>query len=259
MQKLNRDDVALHFKDEGSGTAPPLLFVHGWGCDHTFFAPQQAHFSHFQRTIAVDLRGHGASSAPIQDYTVEGFVDDLAHLCRELTLPKSIVVGHSMGGTIALEFVARHPEHVAATVMIDSVLFPSPAYIDNLRPISDALFRPDYLVALASLQPLLFLPTDDSTLRWHIGQVISRTPQHVLAPALVDHIIRYDATSAAGAVGTPIAYIASENVIANVHRFQELCPELKIGRALGVGHFSTLLAPAQINSMLEAFYRTQVP
>jgi hypothetical protein len=36
-------------------------------------------------------------------------------------------------------------------------------------------------------------------------------------------------------------------------------PELKIGQALGVGHFSTLLAPAQINSMLEAFYRTQVP
>src|SRR5258707_858589 len=96
MPKLNRDDVALYFKDEGSGTAPPMLFVHGWGCDHTFFAPQQAHFSHFQRTIAVDLRGHGASSAPIQDYTVEGFVDDLAHLCRELTLPKSIVVGHSM-------------------------------------------------------------------------------------------------------------------------------------------------------------------
>jgi pimeloyl-ACP methyl ester carboxylesterase len=112
MQKLNRDDVALYFKDEGSGTAPPMLFVHGWGCDHTFFAPQQAHFSHFQRTIAVDLRGHDASSAPIQDYTVEGFVDDLAHLCRELTLPKSIVVGHSMGGTIALQFVARHPEHV---------------------------------------------------------------------------------------------------------------------------------------------------
>src|SRR3979409_1803014 len=146
MQKLNRDDVALYFKDEGSGTAPPMLFVHGWGCDHTFFAPQQAHFSHFQRTIAVDLRGHGASSAPIHDYTVEGFVDDLAHLCRELTLPKSIVVGQRMGGAIALQFVARHADNVAATVMIDSVLFPSPPFIDTLRHNHDGNLRQHYLV-----------------------------------------------------------------------------------------------------------------
>jgi pimeloyl-ACP methyl ester carboxylesterase len=254
MPKLKRDDVGLYFEDTGPGAAPPMMFVHGWGCDHTIFGPQRAYFSRSRRTIAVDLRGHGLSDAPRQDYTVDGFVDDLAALCKKLNLPGSIVVGHSMGGTIALEFAAQHPEHVAATVAIDSVLFPSPALIDNLRPLCDALLTPDYLVALATALPtLLFAPTDDMSIRSQIGQIMNRTPQHVLASTLVEHIVRYDATSAAAACGTPVAYIASENALADLHRFRELCPQLKVGQTLGVGHFSTLLAPAQINAMLETF------
>jgi pimeloyl-ACP methyl ester carboxylesterase len=106
MQKMKRGAVALAYNDIGSGDAAPLLFVHGWGCNHTHFGPQQMILGKSRRTVAVDLRGHVASDAPSQEYTVAGFADDLVWQCRELELVKPVVVGHSMGRTIALELAA---------------------------------------------------------------------------------------------------------------------------------------------------------
>ncbi|MCA6111197.1 alpha/beta fold hydrolase [Bradyrhizobium cenepequi] len=256
MPNFTRGNVSLYYEDQGRGAPAPMLFVHGWCCDHTSF--QQAYFSRVRRTIAVDLRGHGGSDAPIQNYDTEEFVDDLIHLCRELAPTKHIVVGHSMGGTVALQFAARCPEYVAAAVLIDSVVFPTVNFVKSLRPIAHALFGPDYLAALETLQQLMFLPSDDTNVRSRICGLMSRTPQHVLAPAFDNHIFRYDATAAAASLRIPVAYIASDNIVVDLHRFRELCPQLKTGQTVGVGHFATALAPTQINSMLEEFCRAQV-
>ena len=83
VQHMNRDGTALAYEDTGAGD-PPFVFVHGWTCNHTHFAPQVEHFGRQHRTVAVDLRGHGASAAPEQDYTISGFADDVAWLCEQL-------------------------------------------------------------------------------------------------------------------------------------------------------------------------------
>jgi pimeloyl-ACP methyl ester carboxylesterase len=64
MRRLRRDGVAL-FYDEAGGGELPLVFVHGWCCDHTYFAPQFEHFRRKHRVVAVDLRGHGQSDKPL--------------------------------------------------------------------------------------------------------------------------------------------------------------------------------------------------
>jgi len=66
---LERDGVKLHYEEAGAGD-PPFVFVHGWCCNHTYFAPQFDHFAKNHRVVAVDLRGHGASDKPEQDYTI---------------------------------------------------------------------------------------------------------------------------------------------------------------------------------------------
>lgn len=66
MEFLSRDGVGLTYREQGSGS-PPIFFVHGWCCDHTYFAPQFEHFTTNHRVISVDLRGHGESDKPEQD------------------------------------------------------------------------------------------------------------------------------------------------------------------------------------------------
>lgn len=232
-----------------------MLFVHGWGCNHAYFAPQQAHFEKTRRTVAVDLRCHGASDALFQEYTVAGFVDDLVWQCNELRLIKPIVVGHSMGGNIALELAAQHPDLPAAIVMIDSVLFPEIAFVEAIRSLSTALHDTCHMPVVQYALSSMFLPGDDPAQRARIVAEVTATPQRVLASALDSHLIDYDATAAATACHLPVAYIGAEATMANLPRFRELCPQLRVGQTLGSGHFSRLHVPEQINAMIEGLER----
>ena len=139
MRQLIRDGVRLCFEEAGSGT-PPLLFVHGWTCDHTFFAPQFEHFGRAHRVIAVDLRGHGASDKPQQDYTITAFADDVRWLCEQVGAEKPVLIGHSMGGVIALVVAARYPDLPAAIVTLDSLIVPT-AEVDEMVPVLVAALR----------------------------------------------------------------------------------------------------------------------
>ncbi len=143
-----------------------------------------------RRTVAVDLRGHGASDAPPQEYTVASFADDLLWQCRELGLVKPIVVGHGMGGTIALELAARHPGLLSAVVLIDSVLIPPPPMLDVLRSLADAIRGVGYRSAMEQALSMLFLPSDDADLRTKIAASMAATPQRVLASAFTLYCVR---------------------------------------------------------------------
>lgn len=163
------------------------------------------------------------------------FADDLLWQCRELGLVKPIVVGHSMGGTIALELAARHPGLLSAVVLIDSVLISPPPMLDVLRPLADAIRGVGYRSAMEQALSMLFLPSDDADLRTKIAASMAATPQRVLASAFTDHLINYDATFAATACRAPIAYIGAEIARADLPRYRLLCPHLKVGQTLALG------------------------
>jgi pimeloyl-ACP methyl ester carboxylesterase len=131
--------------------------------------------------IAVDLRGHGISDKPHQEYTVAGFADDLAYLCQELRIQRPIVIGHSMGGTVALDLGARHGDLVSAVVLIDSVILPRPAFVDGLQPFARALYGEGYRGALQQTVSSLFLATDNSERKSRLLSAMVDVPQHVLS------------------------------------------------------------------------------
>src|SRR5207344_602661 len=60
MPYAKRDGLSLYYEQEGSGD-PPLVFIHGWCCDHTFFQPQSDHFKASHAVTTLDLRGCGSS------------------------------------------------------------------------------------------------------------------------------------------------------------------------------------------------------
>src|ERR1700729_3652800 len=160
MQLIKRNGVGLAYEEMNSA-APPIILIHGWSCDHTVFARQAKVLSQSHHVVLVDLRGHGMSDAPHQDYTMAAFADDLAWLCTELALVKPVVVGHSMGGNVALELAAKRPELLSSIVMIDSTVLPSRPMLEILQSsISEILAGPDYLDVFRQLLKSICLPTD---------------------------------------------------------------------------------------------------
>jgi pimeloyl-ACP methyl ester carboxylesterase len=252
MKTMKRDGVGLAYDEVGSGS-PPILFVHGWCGDHTVFAPQVEFFRRTHRVVSVDLRGHGASDAPRQDYTMAGFAADLSWQCAQLGLERPIVVGHSMGGNVALELAARYPELPAAIVLIDSALFPPPPLIAALREATPALRGQDYRETMHRLVSPLFLATDDPARKSQLLESMSKTLQHVLVSSFVNHITDYDCTAAMLGCRVPVAYIGAAISLVDLARFREACPQLVTGQTLGSGHFSPLEVPDQVNSMLARF------
>ena len=123
MVTLTREGTRLAYEDAGEGE-PALVLVHGVACHRAFMEPQAEFLRRSHRVIAVDLRGHGKSDAPRQRYTIAALAEDVGWMCERLDLAPVVVVGHSLGGLVALELAAARPDLVRAAVLIDSVLLP---------------------------------------------------------------------------------------------------------------------------------------
>ena len=108
----------LYYADQGQG--PPLLLVHGLGASHADWEKQIAHFSRIFRVIAPDLRGHGESDA-LGPYSVERFATDLLQLVDQLGLGGFALVGHSMGGAVAMQMAMLKSDRVVKLVLSNTL------------------------------------------------------------------------------------------------------------------------------------------
>ena len=184
------------------------------------------------------------------------FADDLAWLCTELALVKPSVVGHSMGGNVALELAARYPGLLSSIVMIDSVMFPPQALLDTLSSqFPELLAGPHYLDAYRQLLSSTCLPTDTQS-----SQLMAalHVPKHGPASAIANPTTNYDATGAATACHVPVAFIFSIMPLLDLSHFQSLTPQLVSARTLGSGHFSPIEIPDQINAMIAQFIKVSM-
>lgn len=109
------------FVDDGGAPGRPVLFLHGLGGSSRQWQAQLAHLRPTRRAVALDLRGHG-DSEPAGDpsaYTLDGYVADVAAVADAVALERFVLVGHSLGATVALEYAALHPERVAGLLLVD--------------------------------------------------------------------------------------------------------------------------------------------
>src|SRR6478735_8260574 len=121
MPTFSINGAELVYEDVGEGTRPFVL-VHGLTGFRDDFRERMAALAELGRTIIYDHRGHGDSTntGDPTSYSFAQLVDDLAGLLDALGVPTCDLLGHSMGGMIALRFVLAHPERVASLVLMDT-------------------------------------------------------------------------------------------------------------------------------------------
>lgn len=253
LHHLHREGVTLAYDEVGRG-APPLVLLHGALGNHRHLARQAAHFRRQHRVVAPDLRGHGASDRPAQDYTVAGFADDLAWLCHRLGLVRPVVVGHSLGGLVALDLARRYPEVPVAIVLLDAPVLGSRALAASprLQAFLDALQTPAYRDAVRVFMGGTFLASDDPERRARLLAQMSAAPQHVAA-SVFRHCFHYD-VAAGDAIRVPALYIRAAGSV-DLTPLRQVCPQLLTGQTVGAGHFHHLDVPDQVNAMIARFLR----
>ncbi len=123
--------LRLHYVDWGNADAPTLLMVHG-GRDHCrnwdWVADELRHDYHI---IAPDLRGHGDSQWLLGgSYTIIDYVYDIAQLVHQTRATPSIIMGHSLGGSISLLYSGIYPQNVTKLISIEG-MGPPPGMFDR--------------------------------------------------------------------------------------------------------------------------------
>jgi pimeloyl-ACP methyl ester carboxylesterase len=192
---------------------------------------------------------------------MEGFADDIAWMCHALGLENPVIIGHSMGGLVALILAARHAALPRAIVMLDmpTALIDGPLATGHPRlQNAEALRSADYRDVVAQLAEGMFLPTDDHDRRAWIGKRMAAVPQYVLQSSFAEGWT-CDLRSAAAACKVPALYIQASTERPELDRFKDLCPQLVLGRTVGAGHFHQLEVPGQVNSMIERFLLVSAP
>jgi pimeloyl-ACP methyl ester carboxylesterase len=103
-----------------AGRGPRLLLLHGLGCDHRTWLPVMTELSRHFTVIAPDLLGHGRSAKPRADYSIAGYANGVRDLLTVLGVDRVTVVGHSLGGGVALQFAYQFPERVERLCLVSS-------------------------------------------------------------------------------------------------------------------------------------------
>jgi pimeloyl-ACP methyl ester carboxylesterase len=153
IAKLN--GVALNYRRVGDGE--DVVLIHGLAANHAFW-----HYdvllplARDYRVTVFDLRGHGYSEMPPSGYTSTDMAEDLHRLLDHLDMPTAHLVGHSVGGAVALHHAVLYPERVASLVIADS-------RVRALQPTQRLSEWPNWEAAKERLEQLgLGIPDDEA-------------------------------------------------------------------------------------------------
>lgn len=115
-----QERVTLHYVEQGDPGGIPVILLHGIGDSwHSFelilpYLPRNIHL------YAITQRGHGGSGRPHHGYAPENFANDIAAFMKNLDIQQAVIVGHSMGATIAQCFAVQYPELTKGVVLAGS-------------------------------------------------------------------------------------------------------------------------------------------
>ncbi|MCB1924793.1 MAG: alpha/beta hydrolase [Gammaproteobacteria bacterium] len=119
LRASSADGSEIHYGVRGKGDLT-LVFIHCWTCNHAFWNRQVEYFERDYRVVWLDLAGHGESGSQRTQYTMRGFGEDVAAVVNAIGAERVILVGHSMGGPVAVEAAELLGDRVIGIVGVDT-------------------------------------------------------------------------------------------------------------------------------------------
>ncbi len=270
------DGTKLFYSIEGKGK--PLVFCYGLVCSSLHWTYQVEYFQETHRAIWFDYRGHHNSEVPknLDSLSLENIARDLTTLLDELEIPEAVLLGHSMGVNVVLEFYRQQPNRVAGMVLangtakrpletlfhhnalqaafkiLKKIYRKSPQLCSFLWKSQKSNPLTRTLVSLGGFNPHL---TPQADIELYIDQVIGMDPEILIH--LIENYDAYDATAWLHTVSVPTLIIAGEQDNVIPVEQQELMHQLIAHSQLEVirhgSHCPQMDLPDLVNLKIEKF------
>jgi 3-oxoadipate enol-lactonase len=259
---MKTTDGRFGYEATGDPASPPLVFLHGIGGAARAWRGQLDAFSDRYRTIAWDMPGYGGS-APLAAVSIAALADALQDFLRAVGATKPILVGHSIGGMIVQQWLAKNPNAAAAVVLAQtSPAFGKPdgdwqkAFIDaRLGPLD----RGETLVSLAPslVQELVGDDPDPSGMDLARDCMASVPPATYRATMLA--LMGFDLRAALKSIAVPTLVLSGSrdnNAPAPMMaKMASYIPSATYVELEGVGHLANLERPGAFNAALDSFLK----
>lgn len=240
----------VHIDDGGTGDLP-VVFLHSAAGSTEHWRAQLDHLRASRRAVAIDLRGHGRSESPRNgDFKIASMAEDVASVVDALGLARFVLVGHSMGGAVAVSYAAAHPTRVAGLFLVD------PAADGRQIPTEQADgmmrgLRSDAWVAAVWAYWSPMLQASTPAVRDRLRRDLESTSQAAVADPLED-LLRFDPVAALGRYHGPrFSLITAANE--SPASYQRLVSDLPFAKVDGSGHWIQLDRPDVLNARIDEF------
>jgi pimeloyl-ACP methyl ester carboxylesterase len=232
-----------------------IVFLHGWCGDRQYWKNQIPPFAADYRVVAFDQAGHSESGKDRQRWTVNDLGADVETVVKALGLKRVILVGHSMGGPIALVAAKRMPGTVIAVIGVDTLQNAEFKMPEEVTKKFLADFAADFKGALHTAMPGMLPETVNPDLKkWILDKAESQDPK--MAVALITDLSARDEPSLFKEAHVPVRCINSSGgflfftpTAIDVNKKYADYNAVLID---GVGHYPMLEKPAEFNEKLRA-------
>jgi pimeloyl-ACP methyl ester carboxylesterase len=244
----------IHYEDTG-GDLPPVVLAHGLLMDGEMFAPQLEALGSGYRIITWDARCHGETETTDDPFTYWDLAEDLSGLLNHLGIARAVIGGTSQGGFVALRFALKHPERVAALVLLSTQAgAEDPAEAAIYETMLDVWERDGLNDQLAEMVGAIILGNEWPGRQAWIAKW-RQWPRSLLRPAFNALVGREDIHDRLGEIKAPALVIhGTADAAIDIELAQRLCSGLANCGPLvtieGGGHACNLTHPTLVNLAL---------
>ena len=262
LAPMKTKDGRLSYFAAGNPSLPPLVFLHGIGGAARAWHGQLDFFKHRYRTIAWDMPGYGGS-APLPTVSIAALADALQGFLQQVRAMKPILVGHSIGGMIVQQLLAKHPRIASAIVLAQT----SPAFGkpdgDWQKAFIEARLGPlDRGETLAALAPSLVknLVGDDPDIGgMELARDCMASVLEASYRATMMSMLGFDQRNVLKDIVVPTLLLSGskdKNAPAPMMaKMATYIPSARYFELEGVGHLANLEQPGAFNAALDSFLR----
>jgi 3-oxoadipate enol-lactonase len=239
-----------------AGQGPTLIFCHGFTTTGQFWRKQIVPFSRDHRVVVPDLPGHGRSLSPsTRRYTIDSFVDDLAAVFEALEINDAVLVGLSMGGTVAQRFALQHRRRLRGLVLVGA----TPHGLGPDVTVGNVLAAIDRVGVVAASQAVIdrsFGSAAPESLVAFAREEVAQTPAFVAREAIVS-LNEADSRAHLNRIDLPTLVVCgNEDAITPPAESEALAkgiPGARLEVIEKAAHFPMLEQPEQFNAILRHF------